>query len=411
MSYETKSILQIKSIDIGEVSKGLEYGKEGYEIVKDYPDGDQNKNVINYLIAKGVFIQKDYSKALEFSSTAMEGFKISGETKGLDYIEALDIYGKALMFSNKLDAALTIFDLRDSLKASRNTETQKAEIAAAEVKFRIQEQEAEFKAIEQAQQLQIARAEGRQNLFLSLLGAALLALLLGIYFYRRVESAKKEVEKQKALVDQSLVEKEVLLKEIHHRVKNNLQIISSLLDEQARKASDTLVKKMMKEGQDRVQSMALIHQNLYESSDLSGIVIKDYLVELTKNIAYSQANQEKVAIELDVDDSTLDIDTAIPIGLILNELITNCFKYAFAGKDSGKISIAFNKTNDHHFVVKVADNGVGLPNDFDIRKAKSLGLNLVRGLVRQLGGTMNFTGTNEGTRFELQLATRNPQLK
>ena len=234
------------------------------------------------------------------------------------------------------------------------------------------------------------------------MAGAVVALFLGFFAYNRIRSGKKEIEHQKEKVEQSLIEKEVLLKEIHHRVKNNLQIISSLLDEQARSSSDAQLKKMMKEGQDRVQSMALIHQNLYQSDNLSGINIRAYINELTKNISHSQAAAQNVEIALDVDDAKLDIDTAIPVGLILNELITNAFKYAFAGKETGKISIGFHENADKKYLVEVADNGIGLPNDFDIRKAKSLGLNLVQGLVRQLDGTMKFTGSAQGTNFELQ---------
>ncbi|MGH1434720.1 MAG: sensor histidine kinase [Lewinella sp.] len=138
-------------------------------------------------------------------------------------------------------------------------------------------------------------------------------------------------------IEQSLAEKEVLLREIHHRVKNNLQIISGLLDKQARKSSDEAVRQLVREGQERIQSMALIHQNLYESEALSGIDIKAYLQELSKNIQKSQhENTDCYQLELNVAHETLEIDTAIPVGLILNELLTNCYKYAFRGKRRGK---------------------------------------------------------------------------
>lgn len=393
------------NVYLNKPEKALKYAQESYELVKNYPDGERLKNEVLYLLGQVYNDKKEYTTAQKYSRAAIDGFEISGEKSGINYLQALGVLYESAYFSGDVHEAWAIRSLTDSLRQIRNEKNQKEEIAAAEVKFRLREKELEYEAIQKEQELQITKAEGRQNLFLSLFGGALLALFLGFIFYRRIQKAKKETEVQKELVEQSLVEKEVLLKEIHHRVKNNLQIISSLLDEQARKASDNQVKKLMKEGQDRVQSMALIHQNLYESDNLSGIDIKDYLVELTKNISQSQVGQKEVEIELNVDDSKLDIDTAIPIGLILNELITNSFKYAFKGKDLGKISIAFNKTSAKDFLVKVTDNGIGLPDDFDIRKAKSLGLNLVRGLVRQLEGTMDFAGTNEGTNFEMRFST------
>ena len=188
------------------------------------------------------------------------------------------------------------------------------------------------------------------------------------------------------------------MREIHHRVKNNLQIISGLLDRQARKSSDEAVRRLVREGQERIQSMALIHQNLYESEQLSGIDIKTYLRELSSNIQSSQLvdrAEEQIELELNVADEHLDIDTAIPVGLILNELLTNCYKYAFKGRSGGKISVAFNKNNDQ-YQLSVRDDGVGFHPEDTVKK-RSLGLSLVRGLVRQLDGTIEWLKVEHGT--------------
>lgn len=388
--------------DIGNFEEALKYSEKSYQILKNFPDGHKYKNAQYYHSAEIFNLKGEYLRALKRSRLAMEGFNISGEKGDYEFITALQIHLESLLFTGNTTEAWETLLLRDSLLEVRNRETRQEATAAAEVKLRLREKELEFERAEQESELQVAKAEGRQNLLLSLLGGVLLALVLGVYFYRRVQSAKKKVEAQKALVDQSLVEKEVLLKEIHHRVKNNLQIISSLLDEQARTSSDEQLKKMMREGQDRVQSMALIHQNLYQSDNLAGIEIKAYINELTKNITHSQAGGKDIAIELNVNDAKLDIDTAIPIGLILNELITNCYKYAFAGKETGVIAITFQEIGDKKYDVHVKDNGTGLPADFDSRKAKSLGMNLVEGLVRQLDGAMKFSSTEGGTEFQLQ---------
>jgi two-component sensor histidine kinase len=134
---------------------------------------------------------------------------------------------------------------------------------------------------------------------------------------------------------------------------------------------------------------------------LTTIQIKSYLETLTKNIEKSQKSEfQDIALILDVDDSVLDIDTAIPLGLILNELITNCYKYAFKDRTKGEIQIRFYRMANE-MVLDVQDNGVGLPQNFDIDKTKSLGINLVRGLVRQLDGKLDFTSSAEGTTFTI----------
>lgn len=244
----------------------------------------------------------------------------------------------------------------------------------------------------------------QQNLSITAVIFAIVASLLGYFVYRKIKKDKDVIALQKAQLEQSLGEKETLLKEIHHRVKNNLQIISGLLEKQAMKTKDEQAKKLMKEGQNRVFSMALVHQNLYQSENLSAIEIKSYLEVLTQNIQKSQiAKDQEIALVLDIDDSKVDIDTAIPLGLILNELITNCYKYAFQGREKGKIEIAFHQ-KDKKFDLSIADDGVGMANHFDIKKARSLGLNLVNGLVRQLDATLKMQTGENGTLFQISFA-------
>jgi len=252
-------------------------------------------------------------------------------------------------------------------------------------------------------QIQSAEAENRLQERLRNLALITLVLFGAIAFvvYRRIKKDNQTITKQKTLLEQSLGEKENLLREIHHRIKNNLQVISGLFDKQSRQTWDETTRKLMKEGQDRVFSIALVHQNLYQSDNLTTIQIKSYLETLTKNIEKSQKSEfQDIVLNLDVDDSVLDIDTAIPLGLILNELITNCYKYAFKDRTKGEIQIRFHQMANE-MVLDVQDNGVGLPQNFDIDKTKSLGINLVRGLVRQLDGKLDFTSSAEGTTFTI----------
>ena len=173
---------------------------------------------------------------------------------------------------------------------------------------------------------------------------------------------RKNAEK---LVLASLKEKEVLLKEIHHRVKNNMQIISSLLSLQRGCVEGEETINVLRDSQGRVRSMAIIHENLYQSPTLSNINFKKYIKELVKVILRAEYGYQGIEIRLEVDDIRLDIDTAIPCGLIINELVTNSVKYAFP-QDKGTITIKFEYLEAYELTI--ADDGTGLPQDFDLKK-------------------------------------------
>ncbi|WP_424357165.1 histidine kinase dimerization/phosphoacceptor domain -containing protein [Methanocella sp. MCL-LM] len=201
----------------------------------------------------------------------------------------------------------------------------------------------------------------------------------------------------------SLREKEVLLKEIHHRVKNNLQIISSLLNLQSGYIKDKQSLGMFKESQNRVRSMALIHEKLYQSKDIARIDFAEYIKNLTGNLIRSYGTGGPVRLKIDADAVSLGIDTAIPCGLIINELVTNALKYAFPDNRIGEIRIELaeiegeNGENSHYRLV-IADNGVGLPEGVEIRKTSSLGLQIVTTLTDQIRGHIEVKREN-GTAF------------
>jgi len=187
----------------------------------------------------------------------------------------------------------------------------------------------------------------------------------------------KRVQAENKLKE-SLSEKEVLLREIHHRVKNNLQIISSLLSLQEKYVVEDSID-LLKESQGRVKTMAMIHEKLYQSPTFTNIRIKEYITQLVNNVLYSYGVNGSIVSELDIEDLKVDIDTAIPLGLIINELVTNSIKYAFPQKE-GTIKLKFKSNNDYKLVV--ADNGVGLPIDVKLETTDSLGLQLVNSLVK-----------------------------
>ncbi len=214
---------------------------------------------------------------------------------------------------------------------------------------------------------------------------------------RDITERKRDEEQIKA----SLAEKEVLLKEIHHRVKNNLQVISSLLRLQSRYIQDKTVLEMLKESQNRVRSMALVHEHLYQSQDLSRIDLAEYIHNLASNLfqAY-QVNARGVKLNLKLAPAFLNIDTAVPCGLIINELVSNSLKYAFKDRNVGEVSIEFNRDSNNLFWLKVGDNGGGFPPDLDYKNSGSLGLRLVCSLVRQLQGNIELMPSS-GTVFKI----------
>jgi PAS domain S-box-containing protein len=214
-------------------------------------------------------------------------------------------------------------------------------------------------------------------------------------------SARKWAEDQ---IRASLEEKEVMLKEIHHRVKNNLQVISSLLKLQAGYISDDRSLEVFKESQNRVRAMALIHEKLYQSEDLAKTDFAEYIRSLVTDLFRSYTvNSRTVYLDLDVDEVRLTIDTAIPCGLIINELISNSLKYAFPEERSGRIGIHLHAGPENRYMLIVQDNGIGFPIHLDFRSTKSLGLQLVCNLTKQLQGKIDLD-RNQGSRFTITFA-------
>ena len=226
----------------------------------------------------------------------------------------------------------------------------------------------------------------------SLFAFLILSLLL-LRLFRKVKS-------QNAIINKSLEEKNTLLKEIHHRVKNNLQLVSSLLTLQSRGIEDEKAIEAINVSKSRVRSMALIHQDLYSRDNLRGIGMKNYIENLSQELfATYQIGHQNIILELDIDDVYLDVDTIIPIGLIINELMANALKFAFAGQDDGMLKISFTEKNNK-LVLDVIDNGVGL-GEQKVKRSNSFGNKLIKTLTAQLNGEVNIDGRN-GTHVHLE---------
>ncbi len=219
---------------------------------------------------------------------------------------------------------------------------------------------------------------------------------------RDVTDMKLAQEKIKS----SLKEKEILLEEVHHRVKNNLQLISSLLNLQSQESGNKSPAEILKESQDRVRSMALIHEKLYQSEDFSNIDWNDYITTLTHNLRHSyRSNPDDITLKVTIENVSLDIDSAIPCALIINELVSNAFKYAFPEGGKGEICIEMQRLNEEKVLLVVRDNGIGVPEDLDIHNTRSLGLQIINTLADQLGSRIKLH-RNGGTEFRMTLTDR-----
>lgn len=219
-----------------------------------------------------------------------------------------------------------------------------------------------------------------------------------------LEGIARDITDQKLAEERiraSLREKEVLLREIHHRVKNNLQVICSLLNLQSRNLSDTAVLKIFKECQNRIRSMALVHEKLYRSADLSRIDFSEYIQSLIYHLFHvHQVDSSRIHLRQDVEAIQLDVNTAIPCGLILNELISNALKHAFPDDRKGEVYVQFRRRSDGKLLLSVRDDGVGLPEDLDIHKTPTLGMQIITLLAQQLDATLELE-RQPGTEFRL----------
>lgn len=255
----------------------------------------------------------------------------------------------------------------------------------------------------QIKDLQIAKAQRERWLWGG--GLLMVLTLAGVFFFFfRLNSHKNQLlAEQNTTIQRALNEKEALLREIHHRVKNNLQVISSLLSLQERRMQGETGVLALQESRNRVQSIALIHQHLYQQEDVSRIRMPEYFAELVRQVQSGFAEENKqVVIDLRIDDVRLDVDSVIPLGLIANELLTNAFKYAFRQKQAGRIELAFRQKADGAFLLRVSDDGIGLPVDQVDGKGNSFGMKLIRTFASKLKSELQIA-SDAGTQVSLHI--------
>lgn len=323
---------------------------------------------LNQLDAAEDNLQKSLVYAKEMNhheqlKVSLEGLAQVYEKKG-NYKEALETYK---LFSIAKD---TFFQ-----------QTQNQSLVDAVEKYEAAEKEAKITELNAQNEIsQLRLSNSRKLLWASLIG---LLIFTGLAYY--LFSLNKTIKRQNAIISKSLNEKDFLLREIHHRVKNNMQFISSLLSLQSDYVTDPTAKKALHTGEHRVQSMALIHQNLYQEDNLTGIETATYLKKLTKNLfdAYN-INEDTINLHLDVEEVILDVDTMVPLGLIVNELISNSLKHGFPEKRKGNIYVSLKNTDAGTLTLHVKDDGVGLGEDELKKLNQSFGFRLIEAFTDQL---------------------------
>jgi two-component sensor histidine kinase len=236
----------------------------------------------------------------------------------------------------------------------------------------------------------------------TLAGIFVMLIITGLVYsqYRNKQRRNKEINEKNLALEQLVKDKEWLVKEIHHRVKNNFHIVASLLEIQSSYLKNKEALSAIKESQHRIHSMSIIHQKLYQSETLSTIHMPEYIYELVEYLRESYSIRGNIGFSLQIDNLELNHASAITLGLILNEAITNAIKYAFAKTTEGKISISLTHISDSQILLTIADNGRGLPTNFDSKIGTSMGMELLQGLTDDLGGSFSIE-TNNGTQIKV----------
>ena len=345
---------------------------EAWELCKSHI-GEERCATFRTEIGQVFLLQNQYNKALDHLSAGIKAYDDKGQS-GLikPYLDLSEIYAKLGDFENAM--------LYKDKATSNSKQILEDKIANLETEAVIKYETGKKDEALASQAALLEQKSKTQNLIIAV--AALLGLLLLslFFFFNKNKKATKIIRAKNA-------ENELLLKEIHHRVKNNLEMVKSLISLQSAQMEDSASKDAMIASQNRVQSMGIIHQKLYQGDNLGSIEMKDYFLNLSEGILDTFNAEDKIKIECAMDNLDLDVDTAVPIGLIVNELLTNALKYAFPENKNGAISISLEKTKSNHLKLKVSDNGIGKIKGL-APKGTGFGSQLISLLTQQLNGKM-----------------------
>jgi two-component sensor histidine kinase/tetratricopeptide (TPR) repeat protein len=382
-----------------------------------------SEQLTGYLAISKVYVAaRQYAKARPYLTQAL-----ALEARSHQLINTTTthlLFFKVDSAQGKLPAAIWHYQRYKALNDSVVSEAKNKLLASLQIQYDTKKKEHDIALL--TKQTLLQRSSLRQKDFQRnalLAGAVLLTLLLGLGYNRYrlkqrsnrlLEAQQREINQQNQLLQRLLHEKEELLtekdwmlKEIHHRVKNNLQIISSLLDTQADYLHDPAARAAIREGQNRVHAMALIHQKLYQSAQVLAVNMADYLREITDQLLDSFDCRARVRVRLAVVPVALPVPLATPIGLLINEALTNALKYAFPAPRRGTIDVALAERGPGQYALLIADDGVGLPPGFVLADNRTMGLTIMQGLSEQIDGELRITEAG-GVRISLAFAGASP---
>lgn len=344
------------------------------------------------LLGKIAKAEGKYDKAIEYYEIAKNSsIAINTKVNTAYFIEELSrLYALKGDYKTALEYHIEWSEANNVIEVERNERS-------------LRENELQVNVLKQDKELTAKRQQQTIYIVALIIGALLLGLLYRNYRLKqrsnqKLKALNEELAHKNVLLDKHNAENELLLKEIHHRVKNNLEMVKSLIALQSAQIDDPATKDAMIASQNRVQSMGIIHQKLYQGTNLGSIEMKDYFINLSEGILDSFNAEERVKIECAMDNLELDVDTAVPIGLIVNELLTNALKYAFPEQQQGVIHISLAKDSNQNLRLEVTDNGVGKTAGL-APKGTGFGSQLVELLTLQLNGKMR-ERSDQGTHIE-----------
>jgi two-component sensor histidine kinase len=385
----------------GSLDTALNYYTKALKIREKIGDKRGLTNTLSNL--GGVaFIKEDYPLAKKYGLEALE------IANNLGYLERIkdasyllsEVYEKQEKWKDAYKMKSLFILIKDSV---RNKETE-LELIKQKSKYDLEKVIKEKEILTKENDIQELRYNKNRIVLAFLILAFLFTLVLVIVIYRG--NRKKDLinillKKQKEEALKQNEEKIVLLKEIHHHVKNSLQVVSSLLRLQSHEVDDEKISKMFEETQNRVLSIAKLHEQLYSSENLKEIDIKQHFLPLINDLVEEYKLGTKIKLDLDIVDVKMGAETLVPLGLIINEMISNSLKYAFKGRDKGIIKINIAKLDNGRFEMIIGDNGVGMDNDFNFEESNSLGTQLIQIFTEQLNGSIERIN-EKGTVFKIE---------
>jgi two-component sensor histidine kinase len=408
--------------DLGEVYSGLgnydeaeKLLKEGFKILDSIGTKD-NKLIPLSALAK-LYIKKNESVKAENAAKQLLQLSTAYKTK-LFLRDANQVLYEVAKKSNRPADALQFFEQYKNWNDSVFNENKEKSIANIESRLKLEQKDLEIKyETEKKAKENLALKQsnvGLQNRSVAILIITVILLVLGIVMVasnRTMGRKNAELEKQKRIIQKQSEEKDTLIREINHRVKNNLQIISSLLNLQANSLTDFKAMEALRDSHKRVKAISLIHQKLYGFEDVASIPLEEYINALFADLKMVYAaNHVQMHCYTEPDGMRLDMESAVPVGLILNETITNALKYAFADKSTGMILIHFTEDIYDTYTLSIKDDGKGLPEGFDPEKSSSLGFRIIKELTRQLRGKFTYA-TDKGTIFTISFPNTSARKK